>query len=108
MVELNRQLTVAKKQLAKLGSADSVRSLTERCAQLESSLQLSNQRLRETRDASGLTQLHDQLETTIELRDKAQKQEHELVPVGQTLEAQHNELKSHLTTTTAELSLGCA
>ena len=45
MVELNRQLASAKQQLAKLGSAESVCTLTERCTELENSLQLSNQRL---------------------------------------------------------------
>ncbi len=45
MIELNRQLTMAKQQLAKLGSAKSVHSLTERCTELENSLQLSNERL---------------------------------------------------------------
>ncbi len=103
MVELNHQLTVAKQQLAKLGSAESVRSLTERCTELENSLQLSNEWLRETRDASGLTQLQEQLDTTIEECDGARKREDELIAEGRKLETQYNELKSQLATTRVEL-----
>ncbi len=79
MVELNHQLDLAKQQLAKRGSAESVRALTERCKELENSLQLSNQRLRETSDASGLTLTQNRLDVTIEEWGKALKREQELL-----------------------------
>ncbi len=43
------------------------------------------------------------LDVTIEERNKAWKQEQELLAEGQTLEAQHNELKVQLATTKDEL-----
>ena len=73
MVELNRQLTLAKQQLAECGSFESVQALTERCKELENSLQLSNQRLRETSDAGGLTLTQNRLDAALEEHDRALK-----------------------------------
>ncbi len=103
MVELNRQLDLAKQQLAERGSFESVHAPTERCKELENSLQLSNQRLQETSDAGGLTQLQNRLDATIEERDRALKREHELITEGRKQKAQYNELKVQLATTKAEL-----
>ncbi len=89
MVELNHQLDLAKQQLAERGSVESVHVLTERCKELENSLQLSNQRLRETSDAGGLTLIQTRLDVTIEERDRALKREQVLLIEGQKLEAQH-------------------
>ncbi len=71
MAELQRQLDQANQQLADQGSVGSVCALTERCKELENSLQLSNQRLRETSDASNLTQLQTQLTTVSGERNAA-------------------------------------
>ena len=103
MVELNRQLDLAKQQLAERGGAESVRALTERCKELENSLQLSDQRLRETSDAGGLTLIQTRLDATIKERDRALKREQELLAEGHALEAQYKELKVQLATTKAEL-----
>ena len=103
MVELNRQLALAKQQLAERGSAESVRTLTEWCAELENSLQLSNQRLQETSDAGSLTLLQNRLDTAVKERDRALQREQELLDEGRKLEAQHNELKVQLASTKTEL-----
>ncbi len=103
MVELKRQLDLANQQLAERGSAESVRALTERCKELETSLQLSDQRLRETRDAGGLTLIQNQLDVALEERDRALKREQELLAEGWKLEAQYNELKLQQATTKAEV-----
>ncbi len=87
MVELNHQLDLAKQQLAKQGSAGSVRALTERCKELEASLQLSNQRLQETCDGSGLSQMQTRLDTMAQEREMALKREQELLAEGRKLEA---------------------
>ena len=73
MVELNRQLNLTKQQLAERGSLESVLALTERCKKLKNSLQLSDQRLRETSDAGGLTLIQNRLDVAIEERDMALK-----------------------------------
>ncbi len=103
MAELRHQLDHANQRLANQGSVGSVHALTERCKELEDKLQLSDERLRETMEASGLSQLQTRLETMAGERDRALKREHELIAEGRTLEAQHNELKVQLATTKAEL-----
>ncbi len=79
MVELNSQLDLAKQQLAKRCSVGSVRTLTERCNDLENKIQLSHQRLLETSGAGCLTHLQTRLDVTIEERDRALKREQELL-----------------------------
>ena len=103
MIELNRQLDLAKQHLAEHGSVESVHALTERCKELENSLQLSDQRLRETSDAGGLTLIQNRLDVTLEERDRALKREQELLAEGRKLEAQYNGLKVQQATTKAEL-----
>ena len=103
MIELNRQLDLAKQQLAERGSVESVHALTERCKELENSLQLSDQRLRETSDAGGLTLIQNRLDVALEERDRALKREQELLAKGRKLEAQYNELKLQQASTKAEL-----
>ncbi len=103
MAELKRQLDQANQQLANQGSVGSVHALTERCKELEDKLQLSNERLRETMEASGLSQLQTRLETIAGERDRALKREQELLAEGRKLEAQYNELKLQQATTKAEL-----
>ncbi len=63
----------------------------------------SNQRLRETSDAGGLTLIQNRLDAALEERDRALKREQELPTEGRKLDAQHNELKVQLATTKAEL-----
>ncbi len=71
MAELQRQLDQAKQQLADNGSVDSVRALTERCKELEENLRLSNNRLQQTMDSSGVSQMQTRLENMAEERERA-------------------------------------
>ncbi len=103
MAELQRQLDQANQQLASQGSVGSVRALTERCKELEDKLRLSDERLRETMEASGLAQLQTRLENMAGERDAALERENALLAEGRKLEAQYNELKLQLATTKAEL-----
>ncbi len=76
--------------------------LVERCESLEKELQLSNQRLQEACNVGGLPIMQKQLTTMAGKRDAALKRVQELLAEGRTLEAQHQELKVQLVTTTTE------
>ncbi len=102
MAELRSQLDQAQQELDSLGAASSTKPLVERCEALEKELHLSNQRLKEACDGSYITQLRAKLAHISQERDKAQKQVQELLIEGQTLTAQHQELKVQLATTKAE------
>ncbi len=103
MVELHRQLKDAKRQLADQGSVGSVCTLTEQCKELEDNLRISNQRLLETCDACGLTQMQTRLDVMTGERDTALNREQELLAGGRKLEAQYKERQVQLATTKAEL-----
>ncbi len=102
MVELKRQLDQANQQLASQGNASSTHALVERCKEFEEKLQLSDQQLRETCDAGGLDQMEIRLNRMAGECDAALKRVQELLTEGRTLEAQHQELKVQLSTTTTE------
>ncbi len=103
MADLQRQLEHANQQLASQGSASSTRALAERCKELEENLQLSNQRLRETCEASGLTQMQSRLDIMAWERNMALNRVQDMLEKGRTLEAQYKELQVQLATTKAEL-----
>ncbi len=102
MVELQRHLDQANQQLACQESAGSTKALVERCESLEKELQLSNQRLQEACAVGGLAQMQARLTSMAGERDAALKRVQEFLAEGQTLTAQHQELKVQLATTTTE------
>ncbi len=102
MVELKRQLDHANQQLARQGNTSSTNALVERCKELEEKLQLGNQRLQETCDAGGLTQMQARVTSMAGEHDADWKRVQELLAEGRTLETQYQELKVQLAATTTE------
>ncbi len=96
------QLNHTNQQLASREEAGSTKALVKRCESLEKELQLSNQRLQAACNIGALPMMLKQLATMAGECDVALKRVQELLAEGRTLEAQHQELKVQLATTTTE------